>query len=141
MVKKEYYSTRADGLKLYKTYSTDNFKIRQVETGHVYDSAIDVENAPYTYEETDERAETAKEWVDKEKFVNAVYALVPAEAIPAALSDPETAKAAIAGMALLTTDAAPGNQIDIADPRVAAWLSVSGVTVEQVKEVMIAQEN
>ena len=136
MVKRDYYSTRADGVKLYKTYSTDNFKIRQVETGHVYDTAIDVENAPYTYEETEERAETAKEWVDKEKFVNAVYALVPAEAIPAVLADPETAKDAIVGMTLLTTDAAPGNMIDIADPRVSAWLSVSGVTVEQVKEVM-----
>ena len=32
------------------------------------------------------------------------------------------------------------HQIDIADPRVSAWLSVSGVTVEQVKEAMIAQE-
>ena len=53
MVKKEYHSTRADGVKLYKTYSTESFKIRQVETGHIYDSAIDVENAPYTYEETD----------------------------------------------------------------------------------------
>ena len=136
MVKRDYYSTRADGVKLYKTYSTENFKIRQVETGHVYDTAIDVEDAPYTYEETAEKAESAKEWVDKEKFINAVYTLVPAEAIPAALSDPETAKAAIAGMALLATDAAPGNQIDIADPRVSAWLSVSGVTVEQVKEVM-----
>ena len=136
MIERVYHSTRADGVKLYKTYSTDNFKIRQVETGHVYDTAIDVENAPYTYEETAERAETAKEWVDKEKFVNAVYTLVPAEAIPATLANPETAKAAIAGMALLTTDAAPDNRIDIADPRVAAWLSVSGVTVEQVKEAM-----
>ena len=53
MVKKEYHSTRTDGVKLYKTYSTENFKLRQVETGHIYDSAIDVENAPYTYEETD----------------------------------------------------------------------------------------
>ena len=54
MVKKEYHSTRADGVKLYKSYSTDNFKIRQVETGHVYDTAIDVEGAPFTYEETGE---------------------------------------------------------------------------------------
>lgn len=136
MVKRDYHSTRADGVKLYKSYSTENFKIRQVETGHIYDTAIDVENAPYTYEETTERAESAKEWVDKEKFVNAVYALVPAEAIPAVLADPETAKDAIVGMAHLTTAAAPGNQIDIADPRVSAWLSVSGVTVEQVKQAM-----
>lgn len=74
-----------------------------------------------------------REWVDKELFVNAVYALVPAEAIPAALAEAETAKAAIAGMALLTTAAAPGNQIDISDERVAQWLAVSGVTVEEVR--------
>ena len=54
MIKQEYHSTRADGVKLYKTYSTGNFKIRQVQTGHVYDTAIDVEDAPYTYEETTE---------------------------------------------------------------------------------------
>lgn len=136
MIKREYHSTRADGVKLYKTYSTENFKIKQVETGHIYDTAIDVEGALFTYEETSDRAESAKEWVNKELFVNAVYALVPAEAIPAALSDAETAKAAIAGMALLTTDAAPGNQIDISDPRVAQWLAVSGVTVELVKMKM-----
>ena len=63
MVKKEYYSTRADGVKLYKTYSTENFKLRQVETGHIYDSAIDVENAPFTYEETTEMvAEAVKKY-------------------------------------------------------------------------------
>lgn len=28
-------------------------KIRQIETGIEFDSAIDVENAPFTYEETD----------------------------------------------------------------------------------------
>ena len=54
MVKKEYHSTRADGVKLYKSYSTENVKIRQLETGHVYDTAIDVEGAPFTYEETAE---------------------------------------------------------------------------------------
>ena len=63
MVKKEYHSTRTDGVKLYKTYSTENFKLRQVETGHVYDSAIDVENAPFTYEETTEMvAEAVKKY-------------------------------------------------------------------------------
>ena len=55
MVKQDYHSTRADGVKLYKSYSTDNFKIRQVETGHIYDMAIDVEGAPFTYEETEEK--------------------------------------------------------------------------------------
>lgn len=77
-----------------------------------------------------------RKWVNKEIFINAVYSLVPAEAIPAVLAESETAKAAITGMALLTTAAAPGNQIDISDPRVAEWLAVSGVTVEQVIEKM-----
>ena len=57
MVIREYYTTRKDGVKLFKTYSDENFKIRQVETGNVYDVAIDVENAPYTYEETEEKIE------------------------------------------------------------------------------------
>lgn len=55
MIKQELYTVRNDGVKLYKTYSDGNFKIRQVETGNVYDAAIDVENAPFTYEETEEK--------------------------------------------------------------------------------------
>jgi hypothetical protein len=42
-------------VKLFKTYSDGNFKIRQIKTGAVYDAAIDVENAPFTYEETEEK--------------------------------------------------------------------------------------
>lgn len=77
-----------------------------------------------------------REWVDKELFVNAVYELVPAEAIPAALAEAKTAKDAIVGMALFATGAAPGNSVDISDPRVAQWLAVGGVTVDEVKEKM-----
>lgn len=54
MVVKEFYMERADGVKLYRSYSNEGFKIKQVETGEVYDDAIDVEDAPYTYIETDE---------------------------------------------------------------------------------------
>ena len=57
MVVKEYYTTRGDGVKLYRTYSDQGFLILQVETGIQYDEAIDVENAPYTYEETDKKIE------------------------------------------------------------------------------------
>lgn len=77
-----------------------------------------------------------REWVNKEIFVNAVYDLVPAEVIPQVLADATTAKSAIASIVLLTTDAAPGNMIDISDPRVAQWLSISGVTVDDVKAKM-----
>ena len=51
MIKKEYYKTRNDGVKLYRTYSDTGLTIKQKETGNIYEEAIDVENAPYTYEE------------------------------------------------------------------------------------------
>ena len=53
MIVKEFFITREDGVNLYKTYSDAGFYIKQVETGIEYSEAIDVENAPYTYEETD----------------------------------------------------------------------------------------
>lgn len=34
-------------------YSDENLKIRQVETGNIYEDAIDIIPCPYTYEETD----------------------------------------------------------------------------------------
>ena len=57
MIKQELYAVRNDGVKLLKTYSDENFKIRQIETGNVYDAAIDVEGAPFTYEETEEKTQ------------------------------------------------------------------------------------
>ena len=53
MIVREFYIERGDKVKLYRIYSDCFYKIKQVETGIVYDGAIDVENAPYTYEETD----------------------------------------------------------------------------------------
>lgn len=61
MVVKEYYETRTDGVKLFKSYSNEGFFIRKVGTDEVYSEAIDVENAPYTYEETDEKIESGME--------------------------------------------------------------------------------
>lgn len=55
MIKTEYYMTRKDGVKLYITYSDENYYIKQLPTNDIYDAAIDVENAPYTYIETDEK--------------------------------------------------------------------------------------
>lgn len=58
-----YYTTRSDGVKLYRfavpntktgdEWNSPKFKIRQDQTGILYDEAIDVENALYTYTETD----------------------------------------------------------------------------------------
>lgn len=53
MIIKEFYKTRTDGVNLYRTYSDKGLKIRKVGTDEIYDDAIDIENIPYTYEETD----------------------------------------------------------------------------------------
>ena len=53
MIVREFYVTREDGVKLYRTYSDTNHKIMQKPTMVVYDDAIDVDGAPYEYEETD----------------------------------------------------------------------------------------
>ena len=53
MIIKEFYKKRLDGVNLYRTYSDSNLMIKQIETGNVYTEAIDIENAAYTYEETD----------------------------------------------------------------------------------------
>ena len=53
MIVKEYYGTRKDKVKLYKTYSENNKIIHKIGTDEEYDIAIDVENAPFEYEETD----------------------------------------------------------------------------------------
>ena len=57
MIITEFYKERSDGAKLYRTYSNEQYKIRQVETDRVYDEAIDLENANYTYEETTKKIE------------------------------------------------------------------------------------
>lgn len=57
MVVKEFYMTRSDGVKLYRSYSDEGKRIIQNETGIVYDEAIDVETAPYTYTESEELIE------------------------------------------------------------------------------------
>ena len=71
MIDTRYYRIRKDGVNLYRTIdalTTDEgevvldengnavargFYILQNETGIEYDEAIDIENAPYTYSETD----------------------------------------------------------------------------------------
>ena len=63
-----YYMTRSDGVKLFRfavpntktgeEWDKPQFKIRQDQTGELYDEAIDVENKGYTYTETDIPAES-----------------------------------------------------------------------------------
>lgn len=57
----EHYKTRADGVRLNRIYSDQDLMIRQVETGNLYGEAIDVDGAPYTYEETGQEIEATAE--------------------------------------------------------------------------------
>jgi hypothetical protein len=58
MIRIEYLEL--NGQPFTKTYSTDGFKIRKIGTDEIYDEAIDVENAPFVYEETTEKTEEYK---------------------------------------------------------------------------------
>lgn len=58
---REFYTRRKDGVSLYKTYSDADLLIVQNETGVEYDVAIDVEDAPYTYTETDKPIKNEEE--------------------------------------------------------------------------------
>ena len=70
MVIKEFYETREDGVKLNRSYSDKGVKIQKVvvtwngkriKKDEIYDEAIDVEGAPYDYEETDIPVDAEKE--------------------------------------------------------------------------------
>ena len=50
-IKKELAGETAEGVKLYRTFSDENRKILQNETGLIYDDAVDVENAEFSYSE------------------------------------------------------------------------------------------
>lgn len=64
---REFYRTRNDGINLYKTYSNEGYKIHKLNTDEIYDEAIDVENAPFEYEETTEKIEELTEIEEKAK--------------------------------------------------------------------------
>ena len=55
---REFYKTRNDGANLYKTYSDEDYMIHKLNTEEYYSEAIDVEDAPFEYEETTEKIET-----------------------------------------------------------------------------------
>ena len=77
MIVREYFQTRSDGVRLFRTYSDAGFLIRQTQTGSEYSEAVDVEDAPYTYAETDTKIpdpfdpETATEDQLRERLADA----------------------------------------------------------------------
>lgn len=61
MIQREFYTQRQDGVNLFRTFSNENKYIKKVGTSEEYSEAIDVENAPYSYEETDKEIEEYEE--------------------------------------------------------------------------------
>ena len=53
MINTDFYRTREDGIKLYRTYSDDGKMIQKDGTDELYSEAIDIESSGYTYTETD----------------------------------------------------------------------------------------
>ena len=75
MIVRKFYRFNEDlNENLYKTYSDENYKIRQIETGIILDEAVDVESANYTYEETDEKIEYTEE-ATEEDYINSLNQL------------------------------------------------------------------
>ena len=72
---REFYKIRTDGVSLYRTYSDADLLIVQNETGVEYDVAIDVEDAPYTYTETDKPIEGDTEEATEEDYIAALAEL------------------------------------------------------------------
>lgn len=46
-----------NGARMVRTYSNEGLRLRQVQTGVIYDEAIDIENSGYTYIETEDKAD------------------------------------------------------------------------------------
>ena len=70
MVKTELFKTRADGVKLYRTYSDAGYTILQGQTGIEYVEAVDVEGSGHTYTETTTPAEVDEPTDDLETLKN-----------------------------------------------------------------------
>ena len=54
-----------------RRYSDLNVKIRQIETGNVYEDAVDIIPCPYTYEETNIPIETPL--LDPQDALNTIF--------------------------------------------------------------------
>lgn len=80
------------------------------------------------------------EWVSKEAFVAALSALVDAATLQASIADAAALKTGVMGLALLTTDAAPGGVINLLDSRVEPWLATYGLTLDQVRLQMTVDD-
>ena len=84
--------------------------------------------------------EPTSEWVPISAFIGALYALIPAEQVAAVMQNQDALKPALAGLALLSSDETPGGMLNLLDPRVAEWLALVNLTLDQVREEMTGGE-
>jgi hypothetical protein len=61
MIVKEVFKSDCSTADLFRTYSNKGMRIRQIETGIIYDEAVDISESLYTYEETDIHIETRED--------------------------------------------------------------------------------
>lgn len=61
MIVKEVFKSDCSTADLFRTYSDKGMRIRQIETGIIYDEAVDISESLYTYEETDIHIETRED--------------------------------------------------------------------------------
>ena len=66
MIIKLFHRTRDDGVNLYRTFSNEGKTIIQKETSFEYIEAVDVENAQYTYIESDRTIEEMLQELENE---------------------------------------------------------------------------
>lgn len=55
MIITEYFTTRPDGVNLYRTYSDEKFCLQCEQTNEIFDEVINVEGHKYTYIETNKK--------------------------------------------------------------------------------------
>ena len=53
MLKREFFQTREDGVKLYRAFSDSGLLIKKIGAGEIYSEAIDIEADGFSYLETD----------------------------------------------------------------------------------------
>lgn len=81
MIIREFYQTRNDGVNLYRSYSDAKMMIHKIGTEEYYAEAIDVENAPWSYEETDIPIDEEEMPEDRDGISDAEFRTIVEEAL------------------------------------------------------------
>ena len=81
MIIREFYTTRDDRVNLYRSHSDAKMMIHKIDTDEYYAEAIDVENAPWSYEETDIPIDEEEMSEDRDGISDAEFRTIVEEAL------------------------------------------------------------